>query len=238
MARLSRRLLGRPRVQAAIAALAGRYIQLVHATGRWTLICPEATVALVRERQPFIGAFWHGRMMMMAPAWRTLVREHGIRDALQPYVISSDHRDGRLMAEASNRFGLRTRFASTKRGGIGILRLVRQVVEEGAIAVVTPDGPRGPDRHAKGGLVRVAIRTGVPVVPVAFAAARVRRLRSWDHFHLALPFTRGVIVVGAPTYFEPDADPESARRRVEDELNAVTEAADRAVDQRLVEQPA
>ena len=235
MARLSRRLLGQPRAVAAIAALGASYIRLVHASGRWALLCPETTVALVRARRPFIGAFWHGRMMMIAPAWRTLVREHRIEDALQPYVISSDHRDGRLMAEATSRFGLKTRFASTKRGGIGILRLVRQAVEEGAIAVVTPDGPRGPNMRAKGGLVRVALRTGAPIVPVAFAAANARQLKSWDRFHLALPFARGVMAFGEPIRLHSDADPEAARLEVETSLTALTAAADRAVGQPPIE---
>src|SRR5258708_11326066 len=35
---------------------------------------------------------------------------------------------------------------------------------------------------------------GVPIVPIVFATSRRRVLPSWDRFHLALPFGRGVFL--------------------------------------------
>ena len=45
---------------------------------------------------------------------------------------------------------------------------------------------------------------------------------------LMYPFTRGVILIGAPIWVPADADDiEAWRRRLEDELTALTDEADR-----------
>jgi hypothetical protein len=103
------------------------------------------------------------------------------------------------------------------------------VLEQGQIAVFTPDGPRGPRMRAKPGVVRLAMSTGVPIVPITFAASNQRLLASWDRFALALPFARGVLAFGAPLELGRDADPEAGRRLLEQRLNELTVEADRAL---------
>ena len=220
---------GPPGAQAVLAWFAAGYIRLVHRTGRWELRCDPATARLVRGRRPFIGAFWHGRMLMIAAAWRALLRELRVAEPLQPHVVSSDHRDGRLMARATARLGIRTVFGSTKRGRVSLLRAAMRVIERGQIPVFTPDGPRGPRMRAKAGVVRLAMRTGVPIVPITFAASNQRLLASWDRFALALPFARGVLAFGAPLELAPDGDPEVGRRLLEQRLTELTQDADRAL---------
>ena len=229
MRRPRRRWHDPPAVQAGLALLAAGYIRLVHRTGRWELRCDPATAGLIRARQPFIGAFWHGRMLLIAAAWRALLTELRIAEALQPCVISSDHRDGRMMAQATRRFGLRTVFGSTRPGGVSLLRAARRVIDDGQIAVFTPDGPRGPRMRAKPGVVRLAIATSVPIVPITFAASNQRLLASWDRFALALPFARGVLAFGAPLELGPGDDPEAGRCLLEQRLNELTREADRAL---------
>lgn len=228
MPRRRRRWHHRPWPQAVLAASAAGYIRLVDRTGRWQLRCDPATAQLIRSRRPFIGAFWHGRMLMIAAAWQRLLAELGTK-ALQPYVISSDHRDGRLMAQATRRFGLRTVFGSTRPGHGSLLRVARGVLEQGQIAVFTPDGPRGPRMRAKPGVVRLAMRARVPIVPITFAASNQRLLGSWDRFALALPFARGVLAFGAPLELDGEDDPEAARQLLEQRLNRLTCEADQAL---------
>ena len=62
-----------PGARRLLAWLTAGYIRLVHRTGRWELRCDPATARLIRGRRPFIGAFWHGRMLMIAAAWRALL---------------------------------------------------------------------------------------------------------------------------------------------------------------------
>ena len=82
MPRRRRRWHHRPWAQAALAWLAAAaYIRLVQRSGRWELRYDPATAQLIRGRRPFIGAFWHGRMLMIAAAWPMLLAELGVRSA-------------------------------------------------------------------------------------------------------------------------------------------------------------
>lgn len=223
-----------PWLQPTLAGLAAAYIRLVHRSGRWELRYDAAAAQLIRERRPFIGAFWHGRLLMMDPVWRAMIAELEVVEPLQRHMIMSAHRDGRLIARAIGRFGAKVLSGSTKHGA-GLFRAALRVIETGQIAVITPDGPRGPRMRAKPGVVRLAMASGVPIVPATFAAANQRLLGSWDRFALALPFARGVLMVGAPLHVAVDADPEAARREVERRLTELTAEADRAVGRTPVE---
>jgi lysophospholipid acyltransferase (LPLAT)-like uncharacterized protein len=69
----------------------------------------------------------------------------------------------------------------------------------GADAAFAVDGPRGPNRRAKAGAARAAVRTGARLVPVGAAASSSWVLsRSWDRFEIPLPFARVSVHVGAP----------------------------------------
>jgi 3-deoxy-D-manno-octulosonic-acid transferase len=86
--------------------------------------------------------------------------------------------------------------------------------------------------RASSGIINVARLARVPIVPIVFATSRRRMLRSWDRFHLALPFGRGVFLWGEPIEIAPDLDAagiEDARRQVEDRMNEMVSEADRRV---------
>lgn len=218
-------VLRRPRVQGWIAGLAALYIRLVHASSRWPSEGREHLEALWRDGQPFIIAFWHGRLLMMPCAWGSDRPLH---------VLISQHRDGELIARAIQHFGLKTLRGSTDRrdkdkGGGSALRGLLRTLRAGESVCITPDGPKGPRMRAAPGIVVLARLANVPIVPVAYSAVRGRLASSWDRFLVPYPFNRGLFLIGAPIP-PPDADDEAsteaARRDVEDALNRLNAEAD------------
>jgi hypothetical protein len=86
--------------------------------------------------------------------------------------------------------------------------------------------------HASTGIINVARLGRVPIVPIVFATSRRRVLGSWDRFHLALPFGRGVFLWGEPIEIAAELDPaglEHARLLVEGRMNEMVREADRRV---------
>src|SRR6185369_8173147 len=94
---------------------------------------------------------------------------------------------------------------------------------------IAPDGPRGPRRIAKPGVIASARIGALPIVPVTFSAAPGWRLRSWDRTLVPRPFARGVFVYGRILRVPRSADEaaqESLRLELERELDRITDLAD------------
>jgi hypothetical protein len=217
-------LLRRSWMQAATAALLGRYLDFALRTTRWTLQ-GEAHLA----PQPLVGAFWHERLPLMPALWRLMHARSG--GHARAHVLVSRHHDGRFIGEIVRRFELDLVYGSTRhkgreRGGAAGARTLLGVLEEGAHVVITPDGPRGPRRIAAPGVAQLAARSGAPVLPCAAQASRRWTLPTWDRMVLPLPFGRGAIVCGEPIAVPRDGA-EAALPRIEAAITAATEEADR-----------
>jgi lysophospholipid acyltransferase (LPLAT)-like uncharacterized protein len=83
----------------------------------------------------------------------------------------------------------------------------------------TPDGPRGPRREFKGGVLLAAQRGGGVIMPLHAAADRAWRLDSWDRFLIPKPLARVRIAYGTPFTVGPGEEGIAlARTRAEAEL--------------------
>jgi lysophospholipid acyltransferase (LPLAT)-like uncharacterized protein len=141
-------------------------------------------------------------------------------------VLISSHGDGELIANAMKGFGFGlVRGSSSKRGAEAIRELVRLVRKNSDLAI-TPDGPRGPAEVVKQGVAQVALMTGRPILPLAFASTRSKRFNSWDRFLLPYPFSLGVFVWGEPLYFQKGESLETFRLCIEKALCETTRRAD------------
>ena len=162
-----------------------------------------------------IFAFWHSRLM-------PLVYTHRSR---QIAVLVSRHRDGEWIARLIERLGFATARGSSTRGGEEGVREMLTLARRDHLLAITPDGPRGPAERVKPGLVYLASRTGLPVVPVATAASRSWVFPSWDRFRLPHPFARVVVAYGAPIEIPADLGEDEAERwreRVELSMTSLT----------------
>jgi len=216
-----KRILENDAIRAGLCWLGALYIRLVHATSRYSAVGGEIPRALWDQRRPFILCFWHGRLLMIPYCWD---KRHPIR------TLTSDHRDGRLVARTTAHLGIPTLIGSSSRGGARAFRAMVRALAQGESIGITPDGPRGPRMRAQAGIVKLARLSGAPIVPVGYSTRRRRVLDTWDRFVVAPPFSRGVFVWGDAIEVEPDADRDSierARQAVETSLNAVTAEADR-----------
>ncbi|MEE9544701.1 MAG: lysophospholipid acyltransferase family protein [Rhodospirillales bacterium] len=216
-------------VRRILSWLGACYIRLVYLTGRWTVMGDETPRRFWDQGEPFILAFWHGRIMMLPYCWNRGTAMH---------LLISRHRDGRLIARIVGTFGIGTVAGSTTHGGRTALRALVKALKAGDCVGITPDGPRGPRMRASSGIVSIACLSGAPIIPVTYSTSRKRILSTWDRFLVVWPFARGVLVWGDPIHVPRDADEtalESARRQVEDALNAITEEAERLCGGETVE---
>lgn len=173
------------------------------------------------DAERLIYAFWHESFL--APA--------KIRTPIK--VLISQSADGELIAQVCKHLGLGTIRGSSKRGGAqALLQLLRD--GENTHLAITPDGPRGPRRQVKTGVVLLASLTGLPIVPLGVGFTHAWRFRSWDRFAIPRPFSTITGVLGEPLIVPPDLDDmgiEQQRRRIEDALLTTTRAAEQWAEQ-------
>ncbi|MFO1189484.1 MAG: lysophospholipid acyltransferase family protein [Alphaproteobacteria bacterium] len=218
---LVKRITRNDRAQAVLGWMFAQYIRFVHATSRWTEVGGDVPRRFWAEKRPYIGCFWHGRMMLM-PYCRG--------PGLDFKMLISRHRDGRLISRTVSHFGIGTIEGSSSRGGAAAVRAMVRAIRDGELVGVTPDGPRGPRMRVGPGLIVVARITGTPILPASYSVRRRKVLASWDRFIVALPFNRGTFRWGTPITVAADADDaemERARLAVEEQLNRLSHEADR-----------
>jgi lysophospholipid acyltransferase (LPLAT)-like uncharacterized protein len=87
------------------------------------------------------------------------------------------------------------------RGGEDARRATARIAEllkGGWLTAIAPDGPRGPAKTLRKGVLHLALESGVPIVPVRCDARPAFRLRSWDRKIVPFPFARIRIRYGVP----------------------------------------
>ena len=103
----------------------------------------------------------------------------------------SSHRDGELIARLLAKQGFKLARGSSTRGGVkALMGFVRAARETDGDMLATIDGPRGPARVAKPGVLYIASLSGIPIIPVGLAVDRKWHLKSWDRMMIGKPFSR------------------------------------------------
>ena len=185
-------------------------------TIRVTVLHPEIDRD-VRKRH-VIGTLWHQNFIFYA--WYYERRRY--------LVMSSWSRDGEIMVRVMRQMGYRHVRGSSSKGGAQALYRLVELARHGATCAMVADGPRGPARVAKVGVVLAASHTGLPVVPAGAYSVKSKLLRNWDRTAIPWPFSRVILAYGAPIRVPPDLDHaqvEAWRIRIEGE---VTRAEDEA----------
>ncbi|MEM9897986.1 MAG: lysophospholipid acyltransferase family protein [Pseudomonadota bacterium] len=180
-------------------------------------------------KRGFIIAFWHCDILM-APS----IRRHLNR---RLRMLVSAHRDGEIIVNAVAGFGIdfiRGSSANEKKlekdkGGASAVAQLIGAIEHGDAVGLTPDGPKGPAKKTKVGVVKLAAMTGAPIITFSWVASRRRILKTWDGFQLAFPFsTIKVSIRPAVEITEADshADVAAGKATIEDALRAANDHAE------------
>jgi len=134
-----------------------------------------------------IYCFWHNRFLGLAYTQRK--KNVGI-------MISS-HFDGEIIARIVSRMGYQPlRGSSTKGGAVGLLSMLKN--DEVWYLAITADGPRGPKGVVKPGVIYLASKSGLPIVPVSCNSTNKWVLSSWDQFEIPKPFAKVAVTLGKP----------------------------------------
>ncbi len=168
----------------------------------------------------FIYAFWHQRQAFFTVTHRG--------DAVS--ILISRSRDGDMIADTIRLCGVASVRGSSTRGASGAVRALMEALGSGLDVGITPDGPKGPAREVKDGVLFLARKLGLPILPITNAQShKIVLRRAWDRFHIPLPFGRGAVVYGEPLFVGPDDDLAAKAAELKSRLDAITLEAEALV---------
>jgi len=133
-------------------------------------------------------------------------------------IMVSSSSDGEIISRAANSVGVETVRGSKTRGGAkASLEMLRKMKEEGYNGALTVDGPKGPKRIVKKGIIDIARMAGVPIVPAVWWSPQKLFLKfnSWDEFRYPLTGTKLVMLFGDPIEIPSEMNNEE----IEDKMN-------------------
>jgi len=148
---------------------------------------------LKKEGKAYLLAIWH---QVLIPG---ILVQKG-----RPFVVMvSRSKDADAVAYLAKKFNyIVLRGSSSKKGkdkgGKAALSEMIKVVKSGYPGSITVDGPTGPAKKAKKGIIVLSQESDAPIIPYHAAIESYWQFNSWDKFKLPKPFSRVIISYGAP----------------------------------------
>ena len=137
-------------------------------------------------------------------------------------AIVSQHRDGGYLTDLMAKLRIHCVRGSSTSGGVEALREAIKVAQERHITI-TPDGPRGPRRELKDGIVFLASKARRPIVATGFYCERCWKIQGrWTDLVVPKPFSKVHVVLSEPIHIP--------RKISRDELSQFTQAVQETME--------
>ncbi len=196
-------------------------LNFLYGTCRWDVQGREQILEFVDSEKTIIIAIWHGKVL---PIFMDLA-------SYRYYALAGMHKDAELIAQIGSKLGWRLlRGSSSDRGKEVFKEMISVLSTPGEVVAITPDGPKGPAKIPKAGVIRAAQKTGAIVLPAIGQAKRRWGFTNWDTFYVAKPFSKIVLRYGAPLEFKKTDDFHSCIEILKQGLDSLESEVDQILD--------
>jgi lysophospholipid acyltransferase (LPLAT)-like uncharacterized protein len=160
-----------------------------------------------------IYALWHSQALAVAM--------YGIDKNI--YSMASQNKDGDIATILLQGLGFGVvRGSSNKdnkdKGGVKALIQIKKILEQGYNIAITVDGPTGPPKKVKQGVVYLAQKTKRPIVGIYANISNYISLNSWDRFQIPIPFSSIKLNTTEEIYIEENVDLEEYTKLLEEKM--------------------
>lgn len=163
------------------------------------MIEPESMQQNMHDKKPFLLAHWHGDEIALIQ----LCRRYRIA------TMSSQSKDGQMMAVILKLLGAKTTAGSSSRGGASGLKGLIRLMRAGHSCSFAVDGPKGPLYKVKPGVFEISRLLDCPIYYCGVSVDRAIYFpKAWNKTFLPKPFAKIVIQWHGPlTPTTKDQDP-------------------------------
>lgn len=178
------------------------------------------------EVEPCIYAMWHAHQCCI----------HGLKNRAKTNVLISRSKDGEVIARVVGKWGFKLiRGSKGKKGAVEATMQMIEALKSGENCAMMVDGPRGPAKVVKDGVIKIAKLAGVPIVPIYWYSTNFNftKFPSWDGFRMPVLDVRLINLYGEPIYVPHDGDDKSdeeARLKLQASLEELEQRAPEEYD--------
>lgn len=136
----------------------------------------------LKNGEPVLLSFWHEDVnTLLYITWK-----------FTTLSIISDSKDGQLVAQVMEQLGSKAARGSSRTNPVKALKSFIRLMKTGKYwASIAVDGPKGPARNAKSGVIESARIFKCPIFSVSTAYSSTWILKkSWDQTRIAKPFSK------------------------------------------------
>ena len=194
------------------AILAKWLLLIIYITNRWDIRGSENFEIALNNKKSVIISTWHGQLLT---TFMHLAKK-------KYYGLAGLNRDGELISRVGNQLGWKILRGSSSRGGSRIfIEIVKILRQPSTLIGITPDGPRGPEKIPKAGVIKAAQKTGAIIIPVSSISTRNWKFVNWHTFFLEKPFGKIFLQYGEPLKLDPEHDFETCKKLLSDAMDKV-----------------
>ena len=161
------------------------YYRLIHATCRFEVTGREK----IEPQGNYIFSLWHSNLVVFFSSFLDNRNQTWLTHPLwymKPPIV------------AMELSGIRCLLGSTGYAGREASDALVAELKSGRSTVICPDGPYGPFRQLRKGVLHLSQQSGLPVVPLAFEVSRFLEAPQEDRKKYVLPFSTIKIRYGDP----------------------------------------
>ncbi len=143
-------------------------------------------------------------------------------------ILLSRSKDGDLMEFCAKKLNFKAARGSSSRGGKQAKAIMIENLKQGIPAAITPDGPRGPAKIIKLGVLDIARMSGAAIIPMSATSDDYWELRSWDKFRIPKLPSKTIIRYGEPLFIPSETkydELSSFKKELEKRINIIEEMA-------------
>ena len=127
-------------------------LKFIYGTNRKTIKRKNNYMKLIKKNESIIFSVWHGLLLSIV---------HDLRH-MKINALAGTHKDADLISQIATKWGWNMIRGSSKEKGANAYKSMLQLLNKStnSLLFITPDGPSGPPKIPKRGIVRLAIIIG------------------------------------------------------------------------------
>ena len=193
-------------------SLASILLKFIYSTNKYDVRGGDNYLDTIKKNQSVIISVWHGQLLSSLYD----LRNENVN------AVAGTHADAELISRIAISWGWNMiRGSSKERGDTAYKSMIRCLQDPGTILFITPDGPTGPPKIPKLGVIRAAQATQSAIIPTSVFSSKRWGFTNWDTFYLEKPFGKIYIEYGKPILFDKNSDQEYCRNVLIEKMKQV-----------------